>query len=97
MKQPSLWLSVAMSLVAAAAALELSDLQSGVYLCLGLAAAAILLLYRSMAMPIKTVHAGMDLAAKSGFRQPPASHRTKEADEMVELYNTIISGLKASA
>lgn len=95
MKQPSLWLSVAMSLVAAAAALELSDLQSGVYLCLGLAAAAILLLYRSMAMPIRTVHAGMDLLRSQDFASRLRHTGQKEADEMVELYNTIISGLKA--
>lgn len=64
----------------------------------GFAAAALLFLflyYRSTVLPMRTIRAGMDLLRSQDFASRLSKVGQKDADEVVQLYNTIMANMKA--
>ena len=51
--------------------------------------------YRSTAMPMRAIRSGMDLLRSQDFASRLRKVGQKDADEVVELYNTVIANMKA--
>lgn len=64
------------------------------YIAMGSVLVALILFYRAVALPLRTVRAGMDLLRSQDFASRLAHVGQKDADNMVDLYNSIITNLK---
>lgn len=64
------------------------------YIAMGSVLVALILFYRAVALPLRTIRAGMDLLRSQDFASRLAHVGQKDADNMVDLYNSIITNLK---
>lgn len=65
-----------------------------VYIALGVALIGFVMFYISVSRTLKTIRTGMDLLRSQDFASRLAHVGQKDADSMVDLYNSIISNLK---
>lgn len=80
-------------LLAAVAAIAMGK-TTAAYIAMGLILVVLILFYRAVALPLRTIRAGMDLLRSQDFASRLAHVGQKDADSMVELYNSIITNLK---
>lgn len=95
MKRTILWMILVITAIAVAAILIFLGLSDYSYACCGAALLGIILLYRSTALPMRTIRNGMDLLRSQDFASRLRHVGQKEADEMVDLYNALITNIKS--
>ena len=66
----------------------------GAIICAFVALATLAMAYRSVALPLKAIRTGTDLLRSQDFASRLRHVGQKEADSMVDLYNTLISRMK---
>lgn len=71
------------------------DSDAAALTCTAVALVALILAYRAVALQLRTIHTGMDLLRSQDFASRLRHVGQREADDMVDLYNALITGMKA--
>lgn len=95
MKQTTIWLALAAIAIIACSVFAFFGLNGCIYAASLLAILSLLMFHRATSMPMRAIRTGMDLLKSQDFASRLAAIGQKEADEVVTLYNTIISNIKA--
>ncbi|MDE5595969.1 MAG: hypothetical protein K2K00_01870 [Muribaculaceae bacterium] len=95
MRQKAIWIALAAITLIGCGVLTYFGLSVYVYpLCL-VGLLSMLMFYRETAIPMRAIRTGMDLLKSQDFASRLRITGQKEADEVVTLYNTVISKIKA--
>lgn len=95
MTRKHIWIALTVASVFACGLLTYFQLYLYIYPVCALALLALLMFYRATKMPIDAIHRGMDLLKSRDFASHLRSTGQKETDDVIALYNTIISDIKA--
>lgn len=95
MKQTAIWITLTAMAVAASGTLAFNGLYNYIYVTCVIALLSLLMSYRATALPMRTIRAGMNLLKSQDFASRLCHTGQKEADEVVALYNAIISNIKS--
>lgn len=95
MKFKTFWIALAVLSVIGCAAANYFGLTVYVYIFSGVTMLSLLMFYRATALPMRAIRTGMDLLRSQDFASRLRLTGQKDADEVVNLYNAIISNIKA--
>ncbi len=89
------WLPICAIAVIAAAVLAFLASPGAVCICCVVALLSLIMAYRAAAMPMRAIRTGMDLLRSQDFASRLCHIGQKDADEVVDLYNTVITNIKS--
>lgn len=95
MKQSNIWLTISALAMTAAAVTAFFDSPVTVGICCVVALLSLLMVYRAIAMPMRAIRTGMDLLRSQDFASRLSYTGQKNADEVVDLYNAVITNIKS--
>lgn len=95
MKRRTFWMIIAVAAMLGCGLTTYLGKETFVYPLCFVAVLALALFYRAAMVPMKAVSRGMDLLRSGDFASRLRLTGQKEADQVVTLYNTIISNIKA--
>lgn len=95
MKRSVLWLSLCIIALAGAALSLFLGKTAATFGCIALVFIFLIFLYRSTALPMRAIRSGMDLLRSQDLASRLRKVGQKEADEVIDLYNTVITNMKA--
>lgn len=95
MKHTSLWFPVCAAAATAAAVLAFAASPAAAAVCCAVTLIALAMVWRSTATPMRAIRTGMDLLRSQDFASRLRHTGQKDADEVVDLYNTVITGIKS--
>lgn len=95
MKHTLLWLTVCAVAVTAAAGLAFTAHPAAVCICCVVALLSLIMAYRAAATPMRAIRTGMDLLRSQDFASRLRHTGQNDADEVIELYNTVITSIKS--
>lgn len=95
MKVSNIWyLLTALTIVVAAVGVCIAD-RVATFVACGVGLFTLAMAYRSAVLPMRTIRSGMNLLRSQDFSSRLRRVGQSEADQMVELYNSIMSHMKA--